>query len=348
MHAEYRVPGGGLLVFDAEVLDGRIAHPRLGGEFSAEPAEALEDVVEALAGLPLEATSERIARSVREAMPRRAELIGATPEQIGVVVRRAITGAADWRDFEWEVLRTPMFDPRIHVALDQVLAEEVGAGRRGPSMRFWRGWWKSAVLLGSFQSLREEVDEERAAQRDFDVVRRVTGGGTMFMERGSVIAYSIYAPQELVGGMDLAQSYAFLNAWAMEGLAELGVRVRTEALGEIVCDEGRIGEAAQKRFGSGAVLHHAVLGYEIDQGLMKDVLRGAADRRGRTNRSRGRASSIKEQSGLRRDDVVDHLEQTFLRLHGGRLGELDVPEQRRAIELAESKFSSREWTARIP
>ena len=85
----------------------------------------------------------------------------------------------------------------MHLALDQVLTEEVGAGRRGPTLRFWE-WDRSTVVIGSFQSLRNEVDLDAAEREGFQVVRRISGGGAMFIEEGSGITYSLYAPGDLV------------------------------------------------------------------------------------------------------------------------------------------------------
>ena len=61
----------------------------------------------------------------------------------------------------------------MQMALDQVLAEEVGDGRRKPTLRIWE-WDEPAVVIGSFQSLKNEVDAENAQKYGFDVVRRIS------------------------------------------------------------------------------------------------------------------------------------------------------------------------------
>jgi lipoate-protein ligase A len=38
------------------------------------------------------------------------------------------------------------------------------------------------VVLGRFQSVRNEVDEEAAREHGIRVVRRMTGGGAMFVK----------------------------------------------------------------------------------------------------------------------------------------------------------------------
>jgi lipoate-protein ligase A len=162
MHGEYKVPGGKLVVVDLEVEDGRIARFRLAGDFFLEPDEALEAIDGAVRGLAADSTAADISAAVRAALPEGAVLLGFTPESVATAVRRAIGRAADWRDFDWELLHPPAFRPALHLALDQVLTDEVGAGRRRPTLRIWE-WDQPAVVSGRFQSLRNEVDLENAA-----------------------------------------------------------------------------------------------------------------------------------------------------------------------------------------
>ena len=54
------------------------------------------------------------------------------------------------------------------------------------------------MIIGSFQSLRNEVDPEGARRHGVDVVRRISGGGAMFVEPGNTITYSLSVPEALV------------------------------------------------------------------------------------------------------------------------------------------------------
>ena len=127
-------------------------------------------------------------------------MLGFSADAIAVAVRRAMTDATSWANYEWEIVHEPAVSPRLHLALDEVLATRVGEGRRKPTLRFWE-WDESAVVIGSFQSVKNEVDPEGAEKYGFDVVRRISGGGAMMMERGNVVTYSLYVPSELVQGM---------------------------------------------------------------------------------------------------------------------------------------------------
>src|SRR5699024_4933609 len=139
---------------------------------------------------------------------------------------------------------------------------EVAAGRRGPLLRIWE-WDSPLVVIGSFQSVRNEIDAEGAARHGIDVVRRISGGGAMFMESGNCITYSLVVPASLVEGLSFVQSYAFLDSWVLEALGTVGIRARYEPINDIASDKGKIGGAAQKRLASGVVLHHATMAYDM-------------------------------------------------------------------------------------
>ncbi len=160
-------------------------------------------------------------------------------------------GRRPWQEYDWEIVHEGPISPNEHLALDQVLTEEVGAGRRGPTLRIWE-WDQPAVVIGSFQSLKNEVDPAGAAKYGVEVVRRISGGGAMFMDAGAIISYSLYVPTDLVQGMTFADSYAYLDEWVIEALKSLGIEAYYQPLNDISSTKGKIGGAAQKRLGTGA------------------------------------------------------------------------------------------------
>ncbi|SAI71103.1 lipoate-protein ligase A [Bordetella ansorpii] len=91
MHGEYKVPGGKLVVADVDVVDGRLAHVRISGDFFLEPPDALETIDRGLSGLPADTDEAGLAEAVRQALPIDAELFGFSPEAVAVVIRRALS-----------------------------------------------------------------------------------------------------------------------------------------------------------------------------------------------------------------------------------------------------------------
>lgn len=337
------------MVVDLDERDGRIVDVRLSGDFFLEPDEALDAINASVEGLPTTASATDIADAVRRGLPADAVLLGFTPESVGVAVRRALKHASSFADYAWTIIDDEPRLPIQHVALDEVLTNEVGAGRRGPTLRFWN-LAGPAVYIGSFQSYRNEVEPDAAARHGIPVLRRITGGGAMFSEPDNAITYSLYVPGELVSGMSFQDSYAFLDAWVIEGLKELGIDAFYAPLNDIASTKGKIGGAAQKRLASGGVLHHATMSYDIDAEKMVEVLRIGKEKlsdKGTTS-AKKRVDPLRSQTGMEKQAVQEVLKATFRRLYGGTDGELTADELAAADELVASKFSTEAWLHRVP
>jgi lipoate-protein ligase A len=349
MHGEFKVPGGKLVVVDLEVVDSKIRDFRLAGDFFLEPDSALENINAAVNGLSEDVDQRAIAEAIRAALPEGATLLGFSPEAVATAIRRALQRATGWRDYDWQIIQGQAFDPLTQMALDQVLAEEVGAGRRGPTLRIWE-WQHPAVVIGSFQSLKNEVDLENAEKFGFQIVRRVSGGGAMFMEAGSAITYSIYAPSELVQGMTFADSYAFLDEWVIVALKSLGIEASYQPLNDITSPTGKIGGAAQKRLGSGAVLHHVTMSYDMDGEKMVQVLRIGREKMSDkgTKSAAKRVDPLRSQTGLSRAEIIEKMVATFRGLYGLTPSEITDDEHRLAAALVTEKFGTQEWLQRVP
>lgn len=173
--------------------------------------------------------------------------------------------------------------PEEQMALEPQWARQVAAGLRAPTIRIW-DWAAPAVVCGRYQSIEDEVDVAAARARGVHIVRRGTGGGTMFIEPADTITYSLYAPLWFVDGLDAVQTYQLCDAWLLKALVECGVHARYAGLNDIAADPadparigGKIGGAAQMRVpardgGPGCLLHHVTLAYAIDASAMADVL----------------------------------------------------------------------------
>ena len=252
-----------------------------------------------------------------------------------------------WRDHDWHLIHTDPQAPALHMALDEVLTHEVGAGHRPPTLRIWE-WGGPAVVIGRFQSLRNEVDGEAARRHGIEVVRRVSGGGAMFIEPGNTITWSIYAPLSLIKGMSFQEAYAWMDAWTLEALAELGIKAWYQPLNDITSEGGKIAGAAQAHRG-GAVLHHVTMAYDIDAAKMLQVLRIGREKlsdKG-TQSAAKRVDPLRSQTGLPRATIIDHMIATFRRLHGLADDTLRSDELAQDEVLAREKFAGNAWTADV-
>ncbi|MDQ2846702.1 MAG: lipoate--protein ligase family protein [Actinomycetota bacterium] len=349
MRGEYKVPGGKLVAVDVEVVDGRLAGVSVSGDFFLEPDEALEDIDAALTGMPIDAGVEQLAQAITGALPDGVSMIGFTPEAVAIAVRRALGKATGWDDHTFDVIPPVVLPPVMHVALDEVIAHEVAAGTRPPTLRFW-DWDSPLVVIGSFQSVKNEIDPEGAARHHIDVVRRISGGGAMFMEPGNCITYSLVVPSSLVEGLSFERSYAFLDEWVIGALAEIGVVATYVPLNDIASDKGKIAGAAQKRFADGAVLHHVTMAYDIDADKMLEVLRIGREKMSDkgTKSANKRVDPMRSQSGMARADILSSFVGSFQRRYASQLSGYTQAELDAAKALVDNKFGTTDWTNRVP
>ena len=348
-HGEYKVPGGKLVAVEFTVIDDVITEFHVSGDFFLEPDEAIDSIRQAIVGAPAGATAATYAARIAEACGPNTVMLGVSAEAIAIAIRRALTQASRWRELDWQVVRTPKVSPVLNAALDEVLTNEVGQGRRGPTLRIW-DWDSDAVIIGSFQSVKNEIDEAQAAAHDTQIIRRISGGGAMYMQPASSITYSIYAPTSFVDGMSFEDSYKFFDEWVLEALFTLGIDAVYKPLNDIASPHGKIGGAAQKRLASGAVLHHVTMAYDMDAERMTQILRIGREKlsdKG-TKSAAKRVDPLRSQTGLPREDIVDRMVEVFSQRHGAVPGDITEEEYARAEALVREKFEDPEWTHRIP
>ena len=256
--------------------------------------------------------------------------------------------AARWRALPWNLLPAVARPPLLNMALDEVLVERVGAGRRPPTLRIW-GWSAPCVVLGRFQSVRNEVDEEAAARRGVEIVRRISGGGAMFIEPEGAITWSLYAPESMAAGMTFAESYRFFDAWVVDALRELGIDAWYAPLNDITSAAGKIGGAAQAR-PRGAVLHHTTMAYDMNLPLMLEVLRIGKEKlsdKGVTSADK-RVAPLRQQTNLPRDAIIEHMVEQFRGDSDSKRTRSLPDEIAEAEERVRERFGTRAWTHYLP
>ncbi|HHT40621.1 MAG TPA: lipoate--protein ligase family protein [Actinomyces sp.] len=349
MHGEYKVPGGKLVVVDLDVEDDVLTDVRISGDFFLEPDEALERMTSAVEGLPAGSSAQQIQEAMDNSVLPTDVLFGLTTHGVAIAVRRALGHALDWDDIDFDVIHGPSVDPMLNVAMDETLVEDVAAGRRKPFMRIWE-WNAPQIVIGSFQSYSNEIDEEGIKKHDIIVSRRITGGGAMFMEPGNCVTYSLVIPTGLVDGLSFEESYPFLDEWCMEALEKVGVKAHYVPLNDISSELGKIGGAAQKRFANGYMVHHVTMSYDIDAQKMLETLRiGREKMRDKGTRSAvKRVDPMKSQTGMPREEIIDVFLDHFEQKYGATKGEITEQDIENAKKRADEKFATEAWTKRLP
>ncbi len=241
-------------------------------------------------------------------------------------------------------------DAYTNMAVDEALSYARGEGKAPNTLRFYR-WNPSAVTLGYFQSVEDEVDLEACKKFGIDVNRRISGGGAVLNSSYGEITYSIVAPEDDPRiSRDVTESYRYLCHGIVEGLALLGVEAQFKPINDIIVGGRKIsGNAQIRRYG--AVLHHGTILVDFDAREMFSVLKISEEKISdkMIEQAEERVTTIRRELG--RDasfgEVRDAMEEGFAKALGVELapGELSGYEQELVKKFRE-KYASREWIFR--
>ncbi len=248
----------------------------------------------------------------------------------------------------WQVMPPAPFSAHMHMALDEVLLGEVIAGRRPPTMRLW-AWIEPALVIGSHQSVTNEVDRRAAQRLGFVITRRMSGGGTMLCEPGRTITYSMYLPESSLAGASFRRSYALLDAWAVHAFNELGIPATYREINDIISPRGKIAGAAQARR-RGFVLHHTTIAHSMDVELMPRLIRVGRQRLvERGIRSADKAvSPLSWFTSLPCEEVARKLCRHFASEFHAAESVVTEDEVAAARRLVDTKYGTDGWINRLP
>jgi lipoate-protein ligase A len=229
-----------------------------------------------------------------------------------------------------------------------VILGRVIEGLRRPAIRFWE-WTESALVIGSHQSVSNEVDLPAARRLGFTVTRRMSGGGTMLCEPRRTITYSMYLPGSAVEGLSFRQSYSALDAWAVRAFSALGVPASYREINDIISPSGKIAGAAQARR-RGFVLHHTTIAHTMDVELLPRLIRIGRDRVS----ERGVRSAEKPVSplswftSLTCEETTRHMQRFLAAEYATKASELSDDEIEAARTLVKEKYETSAWVNRLP
>lgn len=240
---------------------------------------------------------------------------------------------------------TPI-DPALGLAIEEVLLDSVR--RDGiEAIRIWRN--SRAVILGRSQSLAAEVDEANASQLGIPILRRVSGGGTVYHYPGNLNVSAFMRKRGELS--DVSSVFAFFGRLLSEALGFLSTDIYAEDNGLYIRDR-KVAGAAQAHRGT-AMLYHTTLLVRTSSVPMETLL--LAMRPGYCSEgipSRPRlTTTLSEQASrpIEPCELVSPIIDALACALGIKMvpGVLTSQEKRQAIELQAMKYGSHVWNAKL-
>ncbi len=158
--------------------------------------------------------------------------------------------------------------------------------REDEVLLLWRN--RPAVVVGCYQNICREVHVRALLEQNIPVVRRMSGGGTVYHDPGN-LNYT------LITGQSGALDYDRCLAPVLRALNALGVPAQKSRTCDMIVDGKKISGSAQK-IANGRVLHHGTLLFDADLTRLDEITTG---RKNDAFCSKGTQSAICAVTNLR-------------------------------------------------
>jgi lipoate-protein ligase A len=252
----------------------------------------------------------------------------------------------------WRLLKLETHNAFMNMALDEAVLRARISERVPNTLRFYR-WNPSAVSVGKFQKPENEVYLENCRRLSVDVVRRITGGGTVYHDAEDEVTYSVIARTEDLGVSDVAAVYARIYAGIADALRLLGITADFNEGDAKNCPnltvKGKKISGSAQAHKSGIVLQHGTLLLNVDLERMFTLLRvpWAKTCMEVVGVAKKKITSVKEELGhaVSAETANNALSVGFKNAFGIQLteGELTPFERELAEELCREKYATDDW-----
>lgn len=246
---------------------------------------------------------------------------------------------------KWRLIELQTNTAAMNMAIDQAVSEAVAKNQSPPTIRFYK-WKPSAVSIGCFQSMHDEVDREQCKKKGVDIIRRQTGGGAVYHDADGELTYSVIVPEKAIN-LGITESYRLICGWIINSLAHLGIAAEFKPINDVITNNKKISGNAQTRR-NGVILQHGTILYKVDIDTMFSLLK-VPDEKIRDKMIatvKERVTSITNIKQLAEQDVYNALVKGFTEDKEFDFGEITSAEIVRANELAENVYKTEEWNLR--
>ncbi len=250
----------------------------------------------------------------------------------------------------WRLLIDQQLPGAWNMAVDHAILRSVSEGRSLPTLRLY-GWDRPTITIGYFQAVEDEVYHDRCDEDGVDVIRRITGGGTVYHD--NEVTYSVAIPlSSAITFGTIVDSYRRIAIPILHALWDFGLHAEYQPINDITVYDKKISGSAQTRK-MGTLLQHGTIMVETDIDNMFRYLRVADEK----NAER-KIADIKERvatmcslvaPGIHCDDMYPHIAAAIARGFTSEYGitfreaPLTDYEHELAEQYQENMFANPDW-----
>jgi len=235
-------------------------------------------------------------------------------------------------------IETQSYDAAFHFSVEEYL---LGQGR--PAMMLWQT--DNCAMLGANQVAQAEIDLRFAEQQGIQIVRRASGGGTIFTDMGTLL-YTMILPQDS-DRSPMEQAREQVAGPVAQALNRMRVDAKIEGRNDILVAGKKISGFAQY-MRRGWVCTHGSLLYDTNLDMLARVLRVDDEKiRSKALKSvRSRVTNIKEHMpGAGSTQVfLQTLKAELFARQGAELYTLTQDDLLQVDEIYRAQYGNPAWT----
>jgi lipoate-protein ligase A len=191
--------------------------------------------------------------------------------------------------------------------------------------------------VGYFRKVAEDVELEACKKLGVRIVRRTSGGGSIFTDRNQLI-FSLITDHAL--GSDVGDSFKRTCDGLITALEVCNIHATFKPPNDILINGKKISGSAQARK-KRAYLTHSTIILDIDHDIIHSVLKQA--KHGYTSSVHAECGFTPELGMLKKAIITAYSEQFGIQFQAG---ELTLKEQKMVQELIETKYGTDQWNFR--
>ncbi len=251
----------------------------------------------------------------------------------------------------WRYLPLSTNNAAMNMAIDEAILSARIADKVPNTLRLYR-WQPSAVSVGKNQNPENEIYLENTEKLGVDVIRRISGGGTVYHDFEGEVTYSVIAKASDLGTADVTTVYTKIYGAIRDALRLLGTSADFSGGDAKNCPNltvnGKKISGSSQTISRGIVLQHGTILLSVDLPKMFELLqlKGASCCQA-TEIGKRKITSLQDELGhkISSDTVANALAQGFramLKIHL-EVGELTQAEKEMADQLCKEKYITKEW-----
>ncbi len=255
----------------------------------------------------------------------------------------------------WRLLPLETNNAAMNMAIDEAILNARITGQVSNTLRFYR-WQPSAVSIGKNQNPENELYLDSCKRLGVDLVRRISGGGTVYHDFDGEVTYCVIGKSSDFGSGDITGVYVLIYRAVTDALRLLGLTADFSSGDAKNCPNltvnGKKISGSSQTITRGVVMQHGTLLRSVDLPKMFQLLKlkdtgctQAADI------AKHKITSIKNELGheISPDTVANALAQGFKAMLKIQLepSTLTTIEKDLANKLYKEKYATKEWNLGI-